>query len=436
MHKEDQIERQIIEEDKKFATKEKNYFNNTASENYNPGMTAPQNPGFTMNFNNPDHLDVQQQQFLLSEMAEVESKIIWELENWKKTEEAKYRYSLRQREIEFLRKLEQDWKAKEIDRERNFQEHENKLIGLQTKLKNKTNELSKREQRIIQLEEELKQKIQETSRQLANKDEEVNRFAEKISEEKIEIQKKLKDTEIKLKDWEKRFKLVDEEYKEYKIAQENSPVNLLKEEMHDKQLENSDLKRELNKMEEVKEEYRKNFDRMKNEIQKLREDKDNIIRNTERNNQNHMEYMRNQQAGIGNLGDSREINALRNDIAKMATAYNTQGGGWNENQQSPYNNNANQQPPFGYNANTNYPSKSNSASIKPSIPNFDHMGFLSPEDLVDQVLPHSEQKIPFNLMLNKLIDERDQLLMNGYDVNDPLTRELNNEIYSIQSAGR
>jgi hypothetical protein len=44
---------------------------------------------------------MQQQQFILSEMAEVESKIIWELENWKKSEEARFRYSLRQREIEY-----------------------------------------------------------------------------------------------------------------------------------------------------------------------------------------------------------------------------------------------------------------------------------------------------------------------------------------------
>ena len=172
-------------------------------------------------------------------MAEVESKIIWELENWKKTEEAKYRYSLRQREIEFLRKLEQDWKAKEIERDRNFQDHENKLVALQTKLKAKTNELSKRENKIILLEEELKQKIHETSRQLANKDEEMQRFGEKMTEEKQELQKKLKETEIKMKEWAKKFLAIDDEYKGYRIAQEDSPVTQLKNEMHDKQLEHT-----------------------------------------------------------------------------------------------------------------------------------------------------------------------------------------------------
>ena len=47
MQKEDVIEKQIVEEDKKMATKEKNYFNNTGTENYAPGFGGAQNPGFT-----------------------------------------------------------------------------------------------------------------------------------------------------------------------------------------------------------------------------------------------------------------------------------------------------------------------------------------------------------------------------------------------------
>ena len=82
-------------------------------------------------------------------MAEVESKIIWELENWKKTEEAKYRYSLRQRESEFLQKLQTDWSKKEMERDKYFKEHETKLVKMETRLKGKVNELNKREQKII-----------------------------------------------------------------------------------------------------------------------------------------------------------------------------------------------------------------------------------------------------------------------------------------------
>lgn len=88
--KEEEIEKEIEEEDRRMGIDRLNEFDG----NQNRVVVNPVG----------DAEGLQHQQFLLSEMAEVESKIIWELENWKKTEEAKYRYSLRQREIEFLQK--------------------------------------------------------------------------------------------------------------------------------------------------------------------------------------------------------------------------------------------------------------------------------------------------------------------------------------------
>ena len=120
-----------------------------------------------------------------------------------------------------------------------------------------------------------------------------------------------------------------------------------------------------------------------------------------------MEYIRNQLAAVGNLSDSKEINALRNDIAKMANTYaspNT-AQGWHSRPQT----------------HVNYPT--NSASMQPSIPMTKNMGFLSPGDLDDQVLINASNDKFSNPLLNQLIDERDQLLMNGYDANDPLTME-------------
>ena len=158
-----------------------------------------------------------------------------------------------------------------------------------------------------------------------------------------------------------------------------------------------------------------------------------------------MEYMRNQLAAVGNLSDSKEINALRGDIAKLANHYSNPNTaeGWHSNNKSPNNyetRNSNNRLPFNYNTgnsntklpfnydtnmnyptnnNTNYPANANSASIKPSLRSIDKMDFLSPEDLGDQVMFNPLLQNPSDPMLQKLIEERNQLLMNGYEINDP-----------------
>ena len=45
-------------------------------------------------------------------MNQLEYKIVWELETWKKAEEAKFKFVLKQKEIDFLSKLNEEWKAK------------------------------------------------------------------------------------------------------------------------------------------------------------------------------------------------------------------------------------------------------------------------------------------------------------------------------------
>lgn len=62
--------------------------------------------------------DVQQQKIILRELADIETKVIWELENWKRAEEARFRFNLKQKESEFIEKLRADWKQKDIDREK------------------------------------------------------------------------------------------------------------------------------------------------------------------------------------------------------------------------------------------------------------------------------------------------------------------------------
>ena len=63
---------------------------------------------------------------------------------------------------------------------------------LEKKIKEKANELMKREQKLILVEEELKNKIKDTARQIGNKEEEVLNYKKRYNEEILKFQKENK----------------------------------------------------------------------------------------------------------------------------------------------------------------------------------------------------------------------------------------------------
>jgi centrosomal protein CEP120 len=89
---------------------------------------------------------------------------VWQLELWKRAEEAKFKAWLKQREIEHIESITSQWKTKEADRERSFNQAVGAITSLESKVRAKAIDLQKREERIVQLEEELKTKIAEVSR--------------------------------------------------------------------------------------------------------------------------------------------------------------------------------------------------------------------------------------------------------------------------------
>ena len=83
----------------------------------------------------------------------------YNLELWKRAEEAKFKAFLKQQEIEHIKEITINWKNKEGEREKQFAEALTKVAGLENKLRSKALDLQRREEKIIQLEEELKHKI-------------------------------------------------------------------------------------------------------------------------------------------------------------------------------------------------------------------------------------------------------------------------------------
>lgn len=60
---------------------------------------------------------------------------VWQLEMWKRAEEAKFKAFLKQREIEKIEQITAEWKNKEQDREMHFNEALKSVEGLEGKLR-------------------------------------------------------------------------------------------------------------------------------------------------------------------------------------------------------------------------------------------------------------------------------------------------------------
>jgi centrosomal protein CEP120 len=380
--------------------------------------------------------DSVQQKAILRELADIESKVIWELENWKRAEEARFRFNLKQKESEHVERMRAEWKQKEIDRERVrpkitqvFKETENKMAGHMQKMQSKVNQLSKRENRLILLEEELKQKIGETSRQLAQKDEEVEEQKVKTIEEKKVLQKKVKDLEEKNKKLEEIVKSLEEDLRLYKIEQEKSPIEIVKKELNEKVIEIAQLRKEIEKTEEIKEEYRKHFDRLKDEVIKLKRERDQAIIEANTKHDKEINLLRNQLAQIGTVNQQgNTFNSLREELwrikggtggadIKMASEGNTAGA-------------------HAYMHPSTIPRDQFGTGI---IPLPAGMGYNEPrftansvpERQTDQSGAYKDASNFSNI--RRLMNERAMLLKQGYLENDPLVQQIDETIKQLKA---
>jgi hypothetical protein len=192
------------------------------------------------------------------------------------------------------------------------------MMGHMQKMQGKVNQLSKREHRLILLEEELKQKIVETSRQLAQKDGEVDEQKLKVQEEKKAMQKKIRDLEDKNKKLEEIVKNLEEDLRLYKIGQEASPIEIVKRELNERVLEIAHLRKEIEKTDEIKEEYRKHFDRLKDEVIKLKRERDQAIIDSNTKHDKDITLIRNQLAQVGqNTNQGNVYSSLRDELFRI-----------------------------------------------------------------------------------------------------------------------
>ncbi|KRX11199.1 hypothetical protein PPERSA_07724 [Pseudocohnilembus persalinus] len=374
---------------------EGNYNNNTQSEYQNMIPLPSQKQ---------DYSEDPEKQKVLNEMNSLEYKIIWELETWKKAEEAKFQVQLKQRETEYLEELKQQQKEKDFQKQKYFKQAEGAIQLLEKKLKEKSQQLRQREQKLILVEEELRTKIQETARTVSAKDDEIQMIKNRNLSDKSNLEKEKSALQVQLDTANAKFKALQQEFEQFKKEQNNSPITLVKNELSQKVSEIKELQKELQREHEVKEQYKIYYEKIRGELIKQKKI--------------YEEYKENQ-----NFQNNQQIQELKQQIENLSKQQKENiNPVYFQQQQQQMQQQYKQQQNFGYSNNNNnnqYFNKNNNNNLQDSQDS-------------QQYPEYNWDKSNLN-ELDRLIQERDYLLQTGdYLESDPLIVELNNQIQDYQ----
>ena len=343
-----------------------------------------------------------------------EKAIIWDLEVWKRAEQAQFKAYLKQLEFEYLSKLQEDFKNKEDEREKEFKTKINEINNLKNKLSKKINDLESRENKIKICEEELKIRINEVSKQLVIKDDEITLIKKNAKEEQDKLNKNITQLKKKLDIKQKEINTLEEKFNSYKKDMENSPMSTLKNEITRKQIQNDELERQMKNLENEIKNRDKTIENLKVEIIKLRKTYETEKENMYKQRLEEIEKLKfdiyNQRTSSEEM---KEIRELKEKIKELTMP---------KKNQNYENNNFNYMSgtiPMQYVVNApNPPSPSKNKKIYTIIS-------YNKRDEGDK--PTNE--------LEKLIMEKEQLLKSGmYKENDPLIFQLNNKIKRISES--
>ena len=208
------------------------------------------------------------------ELEELQMKVVSELENWKKMQEAKFLLEMKTREAEMIDKMAEGLKKKEIDREKVLRNYEASITSIDMKLRDKVGELQKRENKLILLENELKSKINEVSSEVASKNEEIRKLKADFDEEKKKFKKAKVTFEAKQEALTLQLSKKDSEIERIKAEMDQGIVGQLKSKMMTKDIEIDTLKNECSKLQLAQSEYRDYSSKLQESVMLLKSEND------------------------------------------------------------------------------------------------------------------------------------------------------------------
>lgn len=298
-------------------------------------------------------------------------RVVWELDNWKKNEEAKFKIEMKQREIDYMNKIAEKWNKQECEREKTLKVHETNFESIETKIRSKVIELQKRENKISLFESEMQTKLVAVANEIFAKNKEIDKLKSDHEMEVQKLTKANKDLERKVKRLEEQIEHLNNSAKSLKEELETHPVNQLRTELEEKESEKNKLLKDIETYVKLKEEYEKYTTQLHNENNMLKKDNENIKNQAKRDLDNEMKLLK---LKVYEMGINDKGNNL-SDIKKEFIAL--------KDQRLPDNNNQRSSTPA-----------------------------------------NDRQQIISNSEISKLMQEREFLINLGLDENDPLVKDV------------
>ena len=200
-----------------------------------------------------------------------EYEALWQLEMWKKAEEAKFNAYLKEKTALHLADVVRECKLKEERREKEFADATEVVRKLQQMMIKKTRELEKREQKLSTLEDELKKRIGEVTRQLGSKEDEIVTVKAKCKDEKVSLEKDKAVCSDQLSELKEKAAEINDKYDILKKELNETSMNSLKQEISAKGLQVIELEKKFEKSVQAKDLYKAQYEKIKEEIIRMRE---------------------------------------------------------------------------------------------------------------------------------------------------------------------
>ncbi|EGV94534.1 centrosomal protein of 120 kDa isoform X2 [Cricetulus griseus] len=212
----------------------------------------------------------------------LEYKAALELEMWKEMQEDIFESQLKQKELAHMQALAEEWKKRDRERESLVKKKVAEYSILEGKLQKALTELENREQQLasveVELQRERKELQSERERNLQELQDSIRRAKDdcvhQVDLERLKLKQLEEDKhrlQQQLNDAEKKYKILEKEFLQFKDQQSNKPEIRLQSEINLLTLEKVELERKLESATKSKLHYKQQWGRALKELARLKQ---------------------------------------------------------------------------------------------------------------------------------------------------------------------
>jgi centrosomal protein CEP120 len=334
---------------------------------------------------------------VLAEPQSTDYQAAWELEMWRRAEEAKWKATLKDKENLHLAEVTDQYRTQESERSKSFQKAMTELHQQDARMRAMMIDLQNREQRLLGLEEELKLKMNDSMRQITTKEEECASLRSRMTEQRNESNKKIAALNGEIAKYRDDLSKNEDEMRKARREQDSPQVLHLQKELAAQTLQSAELQRKLDSANAQKEKYRQQCEGVKASLSKLNAQYQEEKKAWESREREELTRFRLMAGAQVSSEEARELQEVKQGLAQLQQTIPSQ-------------------------------------TLKPpSLPPPDN-SLRAPVAYNKSLATQSTPAYSAGNKLVQLREERQRLLEEGYGYDDPLILEFDAQITSLSSS--